>query len=246
MLRIFCLVTLSLIFLTACSSEPVADPTADAETLLAESVNLIRESESFSLIVEQGGEPFRFIFQLGPDLPEFITVMSRATGSFIAPDGLYADARIQFEGVSINVQLFAKTETQWVKALGLPYVEYNFAPGFNPSILMAEDSGFNRALSQLDSLEYVGRENRNRIDTHHVRGETDGDVINDLLFGLLEILEERVIVDVFIDVETGYPAEMLLTLPDTATDENEDTYWLIEIFDVNEPLDIDTPDEVDL
>lgn len=244
-----------LLMMSACA--PAAAPeaeTLDGQTLLQDSVDLVREAETLSMIVEQGGTPFRFLFQLAPDQPEFVTVMSRAEAAYIAPDGLWVDARIQFQGFPINVQLLAKEETQWVRALGLPYVEFIFAPGFNPMILMAQDTGFNRAMSQLDVVAYIGRETRNRVETHHVRGEADGEVINDLLFGLLEILEERVVVDVFIDVETGYPSEILLTLPDTAqeadeaagTEATDDTFWRIEIFDVNEPVDVETPQGVTL
>jgi hypothetical protein len=126
-------------------------------------------------------------------------------------------------------------------------VRFEFAPGFNASILMADGSGFDGALSELENLEYIGRVDRNRIDSYHVRGEADGDVINDLLFGLLIINEDRAIVDVYIDTQTGYPIDIVLTLPDTANDEYpEDTFWDIEIFDINEDIEIDTPDSVDI
>jgi hypothetical protein len=45
-----------------------------------------------------------------------------------------------------------------------------------------------------------------------------------------------VIVDVFINPSTGMPAQISVSLPETATEtEPNDTRWNIEIYDVNEP-----------
>ncbi|MEO1646027.1 MAG: MFS transporter, partial [Chloroflexota bacterium] len=79
-----------------------------------------------------------------------------------------------------------------------------------------------------------------------IRGNATSEVVNSLLFGLLYIIEDRAIVDVFIDRSLDVPTEILLTLPDTATETDPDTFWQIEIYDTNaDAIDIDTPDGVE-
>jgi hypothetical protein len=230
--------------LVGCGPEAAtATPTPpSAETLLEQAIDNIREAESFAMSVEQGGAPFPFIFQLRAGDDPFRTVMRRAEAHFVAPDQLHASARMRVENAPpISLQLYVDGFTQWLKPPLFGWTQYEYAAGFNPRLLMGEDSGFNSALSRLNRIDFLGQEQRFGETVYHVRGEATGQVVNDLLFGLLIINEEIAIVDVYIEAATRFPSELLLTLPDTATDDQEDTFWRIELFNVNEPQEFETP-----
>lgn len=215
--------------------------TEETSALLREAIDNLRELDSFRMEVIQGGTPYRFYFQLGPTDLQFVTAMTRADGAFIAPDQLYASARINVRGVLINIGLFANSVSQWLKPLAGNWVEYIYAPGFDPRGMMQEGDGFRYAIDNLQNPQFLGYVVRNGQEVLHMRGTASTEVVNSLLFGLLVILEPIATVDVFVDPEEMLPTELLLTLPDTATAETENTYWQIEIFDVNTAVEIDLP-----
>jgi|GEM_PF-742597 len=230
----------------ACTPQATDDTITDEEAheLVQESVDNLRELRSFRMRVTQGGVPYRFYFQLGPDQPEFVTAMSSAEAGFIAPDNLFASARITVRGILVNVGLFATGEGQWLSPLNAAWIPYVYAEGFDPGDMMEEGNGFNRAISGLTELTYIGTEMREGTEVVHVRGNATGEVVNTLLFGILEIVEDNTVVDVYIDEEALLPVELLLTLPDSANEEYEDTFWRIDIYDANVVFDVDSPDEV--
>lgn len=218
----------------------------ETSALLREAIDHLRSLDSFRMEVIQGGTPYLFYFQLGPTDLEFVTAMTRADGAYIAPDQLYASARINVRGVLINIGLFANSVNQWLKPLAGNWIEYIYAPGFDPRGMMQEGDGFRYAIDNLQEPEFLGYVTRNGKEVLHMRGTASTEVVNSLLFGLLVILEPTAIVDVFVDPEAMLPTELLLTLPDTATAETENTHWQIEIFDVNMPVDIELPAGVEV
>ncbi len=217
----------------------------EAREILRESVDNLRSLRSFRVGVEQGGVPYRFYFQMGPEQGEFVTAMSNAEGAFIAPDNLYASARIRFQGLLVNVGLFATSEGQWLSPLNTAWVPFVYAPGFDPGSMMTDGDGFRFAIDNLTNIQYIGTEKQDGNDIIHMRGNATSDVVNSLLFGLLEIIEDVAIVDFYIDRQRELPAEILLTLPDTATEEYVNTFWLIDIYDANEQIQLDTPEGVE-
>lgn len=247
-LRFFILLFMTALILVSCTGQGDNNNTLsdeDAREILRESVDNLRTLRSFRVGVEQGGVPYAFYFQMGPEQGEFATAMSSAEGAFIAPDNLYASARIRFQGLLVNVGLFATSEGQWLSPLNTAWVPFVYAPGFNPGTMMSEGRGFNFAIDNITNIEYIGTQARDSGNIIHMRGNATSEVVNTLLFGLLEVIEEVTIVDFFIDSERDLPAEILLTLPDTATDEFENTFWLIDIYDANEQIALDTPQGVD-
>lgn len=241
------LLVLSMFLIGACTPQS-ADDTIDneeAQVLVQESVDNLRELRSFRMRVNQGGVPYRFYFQLGPDQPEFVTEMSSAEGGFIAPDNLFASARISVRGILVNVGLFATAEGQWLSPLNAAWIPYVYAEGFDPGDMMVEGDGFNRAINGLTDLRYIGTEQREGTEVIHVQGDATGEVVNTLLFGILEIIEDHTVVDVYIDKVALLPVELLLTLPESANEEYDNTFWRIEIYDTDVIFDVDTPEGVD-
>jgi hypothetical protein len=117
-----------------------------------------------------------------------------------------------------------------------------FAPGFNPGVLIAEGSGFQRALSSLVQLEFVGQDSLiDGTPVFHLTGVADGATVRDLLVGLIETTND-VLVDVFIDRRSHFPSLVVVTQPGTATaDQPEDTAWRVEVYDINAEFEIESP-----
>jgi MFS family permease len=236
---------LLLLLLGACSSnEQRSLSNEEAREALRDSVDTLRQMSSFRMDVTQGGTPYLFYFQIG--FTEAVVALTRAEGAFIAPDNLYANAVMSFGNDLINIGLFANSSNQWMRPLALDWLVYEYAPGFNPLDVMGEGTGFNFAIDNLTNVEFVAYETHNGLETIHVHADASRDVVNSLLFGLLYIAEDTATVDFYIDVAKNIPAELILTLPDTSTETSEDTFWQIEIYDLNKPIEIDTPSNVEV
>jgi MFS family permease len=240
------LIFLSLIWIfTACSPQDnTAIDEADAVPTLRNAMDNLRGLASFRMDIEQGGTPYRFSFQLGPDAFAFETFMTEAQGAYIAPDRIWASAVINLRGALLNIGLFATEEGQWLKPLSSNWIEFVYAEGFNPAEMMVDGGGFQTAVERMADVTFIGRENRNGVEVLHVRGAADGETVNALLFGLLSGIEGISQADIYIDAATLVPSEMLLTLLDSAEEGNENTFWRIEIYDLNANIELDLPEGV--
>jgi hypothetical protein len=185
---------------------------------------------------------------LGAGQAGIVAELIRAEAQYIAPDVMYAKPRIRALGAPLEIELFARDTDQWLKALGTDWQQFVVAEDFNATDLVREDSGFDKALSGLRDLQYIER--TTLIDgsvAHHVRGFADGQVIYDLLFGLLTVENDNVIVDVYIDPERIIPLQLDVVLPETATDdEPDDTQWYVELFEFDGEAIFEAPDGGDL
>ncbi|MEO1289952.1 MAG: LppX_LprAFG lipoprotein, partial [Chloroflexota bacterium] len=246
--RLLIIIVTLLMFITACSPQnPDGTLTDDeARTILIEAVDNFRLLQAFRFDIEQGGTPYLFSFQLGPGQAPFNTSMSTAEAAFIAPDKLWANAQISLRSLLVNVSLFAEGETQWLSPLTSPWIPFTFAEGFDPSTLMGEDSGFTSAITDVTNVTYVETIQRDETDIVHIQGNATADVVNTLLFGLVNLEADVTDIDVFIDTTNNLPIRLVLTVPDTASNGEDDTFWRIDIFDANVQPVIDPPRDVDI
>jgi MFS family permease len=231
-----------LLLLGACTASQRSLSNDEARAALQDATTTLRQLSSFRIDVTQGGTPYLFYFNVG--LTNAVVALTRAEGAFIGPDNLYANAVMSFGNDLINIALFANSDNQWIRPLALDWFVYEYAPGFDPRDVMGEGTGFNYAIDNLTEVEFVAYETHHGLETIHVRANASRDVVNSLLFGLLYIAEERATVDFYIDIVKNNIAELVLTLPDTSTESTENTFWQIEIYDLNKPIEVDSPDEV--
>ncbi|MGJ3238051.1 MAG: MFS transporter [Anaerolineae bacterium] len=245
--RVVILLLMSTLILNACVGQGDNGRISDdeARAMIQSAVDDLRELRSFRLAIEQGGVPYQFNFQLGTGQPQFVTAMTTAEGAFIAPDNLFATARLRFQSLLVNIGLFATSDAQWLSPLNTAWVPFTYAEGFDPGNLMGEESGFTSAINSLTEVTYVEALTLDGAEVEHVRGNAGAEIVNDLLFGLVVINSDLTFVDVYIDRVTNLPARLILTIPDTADSENEDTFWQIDIFDGNTLIEVDTPPGVD-
>ncbi len=243
-LRLFSAFAIMIIMLTACDTgAPATDePTPDADALLDEVVENIRQAETFRMILEQRGADYPFSIRLDEAGGTAQAVLRRAEAQFLNPDVLYANVNLSLSGVPLAMDIFARDEDQWLRVPPSPWLNIDFAEDFNPFSLISPDSGFQAALSTLDSLSYIGVETLDDgTRTHHLRGRASGESVRDLLVGLLENIGD-VTVDAYIDRATNLPALIVITQPNTGTEDEADTSWRIEVYDYNAEPDIEDPE----
>ncbi|MGB1288938.1 MAG: LppX_LprAFG lipoprotein [Aggregatilineales bacterium] len=236
------------LLLTACNTttETTPEPAPDAVELLAAVVENVRELQSFNMLIEQRGAEYPFSISLDEGVTQITAVMRRGEVQYVSPDEMYANITLRVGGLPpIGLEVFLQGAEQWFKLVGSGWINFPLAEGFDPGQLIQTDSGIPRALTDLDSIEYISEESlSNGTPVHHVRGIASGNLISDLLFGLLTIEQDNISVDVFIDKDNNVPLLLTMTLPDTATeDENADTQWRLEFFDFDAEAGFDRPAE---
>ncbi len=245
MKRVLGVLLIAVFVLAGCNgpAQPTAAP-PEPRSLLATVIGNLQQLKTFRILIEQIGTPYMFNVTLDQGQTQVVAEMRRAEAQYQTPNILYADTRLSLGGLPpIAVEIFARGKDQWFKLIGSDWLKYVIAEGFDPGQLIQNDSGFPAALSKLKELTYVAQET---LDTgeavYHVKGLAEGQVINNLMFGLLNVTQEVVNVDVYVEKTALLPALLIVTLPNTATDKTpQDTQWRIEVFDVNAAISFSPP-----
>jgi len=222
---------------TGSSGDPNAS-TPDPIALVRAAADAIRSARSFRMIVDQTGPDYAILTDFGS------VNFRRADAYYVAPETMQADISVTaLGGLRIDVEVFARAAQQWFRSpvwTAGNWIYATFAPGFNPATLIAQETGFNAALNAVIDLVYSGEvtlEDGQRA--RHLTGRADAAGVNALLIGLIEMAGE-VAVDVYINLETGFPVRFVLTetLPDS-----EPRVWTMDILDINEDVPLDPPPE---
>jgi hypothetical protein len=229
--------------------EGSGDPTPEPLALLTEAANNIRARDTFRLYVEQSGATYEIPVVLAQGQAAINVEFRFARAQYVAPDVLQATARVVIPAVgqqiAQDIDIFSQNMNQWYRLLGSAWIKGDFAPGFNPATLIAEDSGFQAALTALTELQYVGEETlEDGTPAYHLRGVADGPAVSALVVGLIQAAA-TLPVDVYIHRETRLPVRLVLTQPETVTEEfPTPTTWTIDVYDVDAPAELTPPDEV--
>lgn len=248
MLRVVTLLLVMILLLAACApgEEATTEEPIDAQAMLMDVVIELRELETFRLLLVQEGAIYNFYVKLDDSGENTVRAsLRRGEAQFLAPDIFYATVNLRVEGLPLSMILYAEGDDQWFRLPSSPWFHSAFAEDFDASALIRENSGFQQALVELKSLEYIGPENLDDgTETYHIRGVAGGANITDLLFGLLET-EDDVVVDVYVGKESGLPELLFVTQPETATEDTDPTRWRIEMYDINAEPEIEYPDDVE-
>ena len=235
-LRTAALMVVILMLVVGCSGnggnndEPPPDPVA----LITDAANRIRAVDTFRMEVRHSGADYLASVYLNPTTPADVA-FRRALAQYVADNNqLQAAVNVIAAGVPLSVDVFSFGPEQWVRLAGTDWLRVDFAPGFNPETLIAEDTGFQAALAALTELEYLGAESlEDGTRTYHLRGIAKGPDVTNLLVGLIEA-DGLLPVDVYISRESGYPVRLVIRQPETITeDEPVPTTWTIDVFDIN-------------
>lgn len=231
------------VLISACDNQMTEEADIDELQVLQEASDKIVAADAFRLYVLQEGAPYSFTIALADGL---IEVRFRlADAQYVAPDTIQATASvIALGGLRVDVDIYADGDDQWfrIPALSTPWQNADFAEGFNPSNIVADGSGFQAVLTTLTNLQLIGTETLDDGQpVYHMSGIADGPSVGDLIVGLLDV-ENDVPIDIFVNRETGFPVRLVMTQPETVTEEFPDpTTWIIDVYDINEEPILDPP-----
>ncbi len=238
--------------LAACGAPPPPAATAtpvDGRDVLNQVIANLRKVNTFKLLVEQLGADYFFYVSLDEGKSSLKASMRRAEAQYVNPDAMYANVTLRLDPLPpVGVEIFARGLAQWFRLANAFWVEYPIAEGFDPRHLIQEESGFSEALNALRDLEYLGMTTLiDGMSVQHIRGRATGEVINELMFNLLDVQSDNVLVDVFINPLNLLPAKLLVTVLETATSPQErDTQWSVEIYDYGAEPNFPLPPDVTL
>lgn len=192
------------------------------------------------MTVERTGAPYEVNTGLG------WVAFRRASAQYVAPDTLQATVSLSAAGITAEVDIFARGENQWFRNVvltGGSWLNAPFAEGFNPQVLIAEETGFEAALAAVRELTYVGAAAlEDGTPVHHISGVAEGHDISALLAGLIEASGPTQ-VDVYIHRESGLPARFVIVQPETATEQfPTPTTWTVDVYDYDAPARLDDPE----
>lgn len=225
------------------------DAAPEPTQLLNNVIAVLRDLQTFSLLLEQEGVAFPFTISLDQGESTVEAVMRRGEAQYIAPNNMYGDIRLNIANLpAIGVELFAQGQDQWFRLFNSRWLNWPIAEGFDPGTLVQEDSGFPAALNQLTDVTYVALDSLpDGRQAHHVQGVATGAVISELLFNLLDFGPEvSIIADVYILPENNYPVLLFITLPGSGTETEADTRWRVELFDFDQAPTANIPPGIEL
>lgn len=231
--------------LSACAPTATPEAPPDPMALVNEAVTNMRAAQTFRIAVTEAGPDYKVF-------TEFATVFFRqAIAQYVAPGMMQATVRVLAAGLPVEIQVFSNGADQWYRAIWTAnqWVNQKFAPDFNPETLISENSGFQAALKAMIELRYAGIETlESGAQTFHLTATANGPDMSALFGGLIAPVG-IVGVDVYIDQTTRAPVRFLVTehnSPFVVTPESgqkdEPVVWTIDLYDVNAPSEISTPE----
>lgn len=243
MLRMLSILVAALLLVTGCATGGNSeDENIDPVTLLETAGDRLIEQGTFRLEVRHSGADYNFGADL-PDNPSEVTLtFRRALAQYVAPNVIQATVRVLLAGLAVDVDVFSVGTRQWFRLASTGWINQDFAEGFDPERIIAEDTGFQAALNSLREVEYIGTttlDDGQRV--YHLTGITAGEDVSALLVGLIEATGV-VPVDVYIQQDTGLPARVVITQTDI--DPANPTIWTIDVYNIGDDPEIDPPAEL--
>jgi hypothetical protein len=233
------LMTLTVMLASCNGGNDESDDLEDPLALLMEAAANIRSQPTFRMEIRHSGVPFRFISNMGEGQLE--VTFRRAIGQYVAPDQLEADVSVIANGLTTSVLVYGRGDEQWYRLPIFGWQDADFAEGFNPAGLIAEDTGIQAAMGTLNALTYEGTESIDGVETYHLSGEADGGDVADLLVGMIS--DEGVVhVDVYVNIETRMPQRIVVTQPET--DPEDPMTWTVDFYDIGAEPDLILPPEL--
>ncbi|HLA43737.1 MAG TPA: LppX_LprAFG lipoprotein [Aggregatilineales bacterium] len=241
---------LLLLLLTACNRDDKNDSdndnaSVDTAALIEAAAQKIDDASAFQLELVVNGAPV-FLDGAAIDLDVPVT-FQRAEGVFVAPDSLGGEVTILLEDdVTAEVKLIAIGEDQYLQH---PLITFNqweaitFSPNFNPATLVEGDESIPAALRTMSAVEYVGVEDIDGINMHHIRGEVEVSRVSAVTVGLIGTTEGVVKGDIYIRERDGLLERMILEEPiNPEIDPDQPSIWTIGLYDYNGDYTVTRPD----
>lgn len=232
-----CLLALLLTVLAACGGAPTDQPLPDAAQTLQTAAEQIQTATTLRFKLQLTGAPAYVDYN---NTIAFLT----ANGAYVEPDRVQAKVTAKLIGIPGEVDIVAIGDEQYMKSAVLTanrWLVQQFSPGFNAQKLIKSDTGIEAAIRSIRNVKMVGREKLFGTDVYHLTGEATATDIASLTVDLIRGTG-TVVVDAYINTGTGRVDQVILTQPETKTDELDATKWTLELFDYNaRDVTIDKP-----
>ena len=229
--RIRRLLVFGALWLTACAAPPAPTPTPIPTPTPQERLDrgaqamLDMQSAKFTLIRE--GEPATLDPSLG-------LTFSEARGAYQAPDRVEATIKVGLLGNVLEIQMLWLPEGDYMtNPLTQTFLPTPPELSFDVAALFSAE-GFPQVLQTgIQQAEFVASEDLEGTDADHLRGEADGATLAPLTAGALApgVLYP---IDIWMEQSTGNLLRVHITEP-------SDNGWLIDLFDIDIPVEISSP-----
>ena len=220
---------LLLLVLAGCDTSSSSTETPpNIPQLLATAADNMVSATTFQLEITQSGTPHVFALAMA-GTPVDVN-FRRAIGQLISPDEIYATASVIASNFPLELSIYGKGADQWFNIGGIAWINGVFAEGFDPRRVVGENSGFRNVLTSLQNVVYVGTQDLIGVQVHHITGIAEGVDITSLLVGMITF-DTALPVDIYIRADNNFPIRVVITQPDTATEETPNTQWTVDVFD---------------
>ncbi len=179
---------------------------------------------------------FTLVREGDPIVLEATTGMSfnAASGEYQAPDRVHAVVKVGLLGRVLEVEVYWLPEGVFLSnPLTKRFEEAPGGLGFDGAALFQPDGMPGVLSSGIQNPKMAGAENIEGVDTIHITGEADGEVLAPLTAGALEA-GTLYPVDVWVDRTSFYPVRVHVTEPD-------DSGWQIDLYDFNSGIKVALP-----
>ena len=217
--------------LSACAAPPAPTPTPvptpTPEEMLDRAAGAMLAMTSAKFKLTREGEPATLDPNLG-------LTFSEALGEYQAPDRVAATIKVGLLGNVVEIRMLWLPEGDFMtNPLTQTFLPTPPELSFDVAALFTPE-GFPEVLRDgIQRAEFVASESLDGFEVDHLRGEADGATLAPLTAGGLTpgILYP---VDVWIEAATGNVLRVHITEPNANA-------WLIELFDIDVPVEISTP-----
>ena len=227
--KLSCVLGIATIVLTACSGlfTPTSTPTPSPDEWLDRAAQAALAMKSAQFTLTREGSPA----MLDPDTN---TTFTEVSGQYQAPDRVSATVKVSLLGNIVSIQMLWLPEGNFISN---PLTgQFQPAPenaSFNGVTLFSADGLPSVLKDGIVNAMDVGLEKLEDVETRHLKGEADGAKLTALTAGTFQ-------------AGTAYPLEVWM---ETVTNnlvrfhiaEPDGNGWLVEIFAINEPVEIKAP-----
>ncbi len=229
MYKLRVIIASGVVLLVACAapSAPPPTPTPTPDELLDRAAQAILAMNSAKFQVIRQGTPAVL------DPATGIT-MTEATGQYQAPDRVSASIKVNLFGNVVEIQMLWLPEGNFVtNPLTQAFEPAPAETGFDGADLFTPEGMPSVLQDGLQNVVLVGEEAIEGRQTYHLQGEADGESLASVTAGGLASGTVYP-VDIWLDVLESYVVRLEITEPDG-------NGWLIDFFDINEPVEIQAP-----
>jgi hypothetical protein len=219
------LLALAAFWLAACG--PRAAPTPTPAELLDRAAQAASDMQSAQFTLMREGAAVVLD-------PATNTTFTEASGKYQAPDRVSATVKISLLGNALQIQMLWLPEGNYVThPLTQAWSEAPADATFNGAALFGADGLPALLKDGIQKAALVGMERLEERDTYHLHGEADGAQLATLTAGALAA-GTAYPVDVWMEVEASHLVRVHISEPDGSG-------WLIDLFAINEPVEINAP-----